>query len=212
MMEPQISVPDARRVEPDGASGTDDTLQKEFRFEEEELRLRRTEARRAHRRLERNRWLTSPVLVAAVTAGLGILASGAAAVLEGVSSAMLERQKLEATLIRNALEAPSQKEAARRLKFLVTAGLIRGLSAERVSAAADSVESLPLYPGFAQASVAEVQERLRACGAYDGPITGTKDSATTAALRAFQASRHMAADDFVGPATISRLRECSGGA
>lgn len=66
--------------------------------------------------------------------------------------------------------------------------------------------------GSRGSGVAEVQGYLVALGLLSGRPDGVYGQATREAVRAFQAKEGLAADGVVGPATLSRLKEASGGA
>jgi hypothetical protein len=82
----------------------------------------------------RTLWFTSPLLVAVVGLLASLLAAGIGAALQGYSNTELERSKFEFTLIQKALESRDKKDAAKNLKFLVEAGIIRSLDRESLSA------------------------------------------------------------------------------
>ncbi|MDO4355408.1 MAG: peptidoglycan-binding protein, partial [Clostridia bacterium] len=62
-----------------------------------------------------------------------------------------------------------------------------------------------LKPGSTGSSVTKLQNQLKACGWYDGSATGTYDSATQSAVRAYQAAAGLTVDGLAGTNTQSSL-------
>lgn len=90
----------------------------------------------------RIRW-DSPILVTVITAVLGIIGTGAAAVFKGYYEVNLEKQKFESNLIFKALEPEDAHDRAKYLLFLADAGLIDSLDVNRIREVAEAPESIP---------------------------------------------------------------------
>ena len=66
----------------------------------------------------------------------------------------------------------------------------------------DTEKALNLTP----ADEAEIQQRLKALGLYDGPLTGALDDATRFAITTWQKGRGVALSSFLGPLQLAELR------
>jgi hypothetical protein len=120
-------------------------LQSDERFKQAELDLKREELKAKVAGERRSILFTSPLIVAGLTAVVGLIAAGVGAALQGYSNTKLERSKFEFTLIQKSLEIKDRKEAAKNLKFLVDAGVIQSLDGGKIATLADKPESLPTY-------------------------------------------------------------------
>lgn len=120
-------------------------LQSDERLKQAELDLRREELKAKVAGERRNILLSSPLIVAGLTAVFGLFAAGVGAALQGFWNTRLERSKFEFTLIQKSLEIKDRREAAKNLKFLVDAGVIQSLDAGKIASLADKPESLPTY-------------------------------------------------------------------
>lgn len=156
-------------------------------------------------------WIASPVVVAVCTAVVGLFGTAAGVVLQGYWNTQLERQKFEFGLIQKALEATDQNDAARKLQFLLDAGLIRQFDADRISKLVKQPENLPLFfgstiriPGI---SPRDVKAVLAHIGLYKGEINDQDDTPMRQAVMEFQRSKGMPADGMIGAMTAQRLRE-----
>lgn len=100
-------------------------------------------------------WLTSPLLIAIVTLVSGVIGSvfgligtGFATIYQAYSNLKLEQQKYEFSLIQKALETDDRDGAAKKLLFLVKAGVIESLDANKIKELAETPSDLPIYtPG-----------------------------------------------------------------
>jgi Putative peptidoglycan binding domain len=154
-------------------------------------------------------WLAAPLLSAVV----GLIGTGVGAVLQGFWNTRLERQKFEFSLIEKALATADKKEAAQNLRFLVDAGLINGLNADKIASVASNPEALPDFTTFlrnvgrnlAEAQVIEAKRYLSRLGIYRGPIDDEDNKAFRKAVVDFQASRNMTPNGELGPETMHRL-------
>jgi peptidoglycan hydrolase-like protein with peptidoglycan-binding domain len=82
----------------------------------------------------------------------------------------------------------------------------RGLEADGIAGPATlAALGEPSVEQRSQPSVANLQIRLRDRGFYDGPISGTYDEATEAAVRQFQQSQGLTVDGIAGPNTLAAL-------
>ncbi len=66
----------------------------------------------------------------------------------------------------------------------------------------DTEKALDLTP----ADEAEIQQRLKALGLYEGPLTGALDEPTRFAITTWQKSRGVALSSFLGPLQLAELR------
>lgn len=64
-----------------------------------------------------------------------------------------------------------------------------------------------LQRGNSGSAVTQLQNRLRAVGVYDGPITGYYGQLTEAAVRKFQLSRGLSVNGIAGPTTLGALQK-----
>jgi len=156
-------------------------------------------------------WIASPVIVAVCTAVVGLFGTAAGVVLQGYWNTQLERQKFEFGLIQKALESTDQKDAAKRLQFLLDAGLIRQFDADRISKLVKQPDSLPLFfgstirtPGI---SPRDVKAVLAHIGLYKGEVNDQDDAPMRDAIMQFQRSKGMPPDGLIGGMTGQRLRE-----
>ncbi len=138
-------VPKPRKLELDEIELERERLQSDERFKQAELDLKREELKAKVAGERRNILLTSPLIVAGLTAVVGLFAAGVGAALQGHSNTELERSKFEFTLIQKSLEIKDRREAAKNLKFLVDAGIIQSLDGGKIASLADKPESLPTY-------------------------------------------------------------------
>lgn len=121
------------------------TKEREISIKERELTLREKELDAKIALDRRGLWLTSPLLIGAITAISGLIGTGIGAVMQGSANFKLERQKFEFALIQEALESPNQKEAAKQLLFLVNSGVILTLDSDNLrKIAEDSPSEIPL--------------------------------------------------------------------
>lgn len=89
-----------------------------------------------------NKW-ESPILITCLTALIGIIGTGAGAVMQGYYEAKLERQKFESQLISKALEPKNVEERAKYLLFLVDTGLINALDVKQIRDIANKPDRIP---------------------------------------------------------------------
>jgi Putative peptidoglycan binding domain len=179
---------------------------KELELKAEDLAIRREEARAKIAADRRNGWSTSPLLLGLV----GLLGTGLGAGSQGFWNARLERQKFESSLVTKALDTSNMDEAARRLRFLVESGLIDGLNTENIIALTKSPQQLPSFFGAAirdrLISVRDAKAALAKLGFYHGEPNDQADEALRLAVAAFQSSRSLPADGYLGPVTLSHLK------
>lgn len=105
---------------------------------------------------QRNLWLSSPLLIALATSIGGLAGATLTGLLEVYSSAQLERQKFEFSLIEKQLSSihseeekttneldKAKQEAAESLVFLVDVGIIKSLNKEQIRQWAQNPSGLP---------------------------------------------------------------------
>ena len=142
---------------------------------------------------------------------VGLIGTGVGAGLQGFSNYLLERHKFEYSLVQKALSAPSQKESAQSLKFLLNAGLLRGLNEDNVSAAAKDEKNLPVFLGSAirdkYLSIQQVKAALSSMHLYEGPINEVPDLKFRIAVMQFQRKSELEVDGYIGPKTVLKLWE-----
>ena len=66
-----------------------------------------------------------------------------------------------------------------------------------------------LQRGSQGTAVSQLQNRLRAVGVYNGPVTGYYGELTEAAVRKFQLSRGLSVNGIAGPTTLGALQNVS---
>jgi peptidoglycan hydrolase-like protein with peptidoglycan-binding domain len=74
-----------------------------------------------------------------------------------------------------------------------------------------SYTAVQLQPGSRGAAVTQLQNRLRAVGVYNGPVTGYYGQLTEVAVRDFQRSRGLSVNGIAGPTTLAVLQGGSSG-
>jgi hypothetical protein len=153
--------------------------------------------------------LNPTLLVVLVPAFFAVLGTGIGASLSGYLNLKLERFKFEVGLIQKAFETGDQNEVARRLKFLVDAGLVDSLNSQQLTELAKSPDDLPRFTEAM--GIAEAKSILRALGLYAGAVDAIDQPAFRDAVRAFQTSKDMMPDGIIGPMTASELRKALAG-
>ncbi len=190
--------------------------QDDVRLREAELAFRKEEM---HARLESEaagrRVRFSPLGVALFSGALGLIGTGAGALLQGYSNMKLERQKFESQLIFKAIETGNPEAAAKNLLFMVKIGLIQDPTG-KIGQLQASPHDSPVLPVVSQPatemirrmglSVQAIQEVLQEEGIYTGPLSGLYDLRTSEAVKRFQKSRGMIVDGFIGPQTAIELK------
>jgi Putative peptidoglycan binding domain len=147
-------------------------------------------------------WLASPLLLAVV----GLIGTGVGAISQGFWNTRLEREKFEFGLIAKALDTNDKDNAAKNLRFLIEAGLINSVSAEKIKSLASNPPSLPSFaprPEMLGAFAAKIV--LSRLGIYQGPIDDEASDAYRSAVQQFQRSQNEVPDGIVGPRTFSRM-------
>jgi hypothetical protein len=127
---------------------TDPYKEQELLLKEREVNIKELEVNAQIEINRRNRWSTSPLLIGIVSVVFGSLGT---ALLQGYWNNQLERQKFEFNLISRALEgkdknillSSNNKEAAKKLSFLVKLGLIKTLDPNLIKQLAQDPEKLP---------------------------------------------------------------------
>jgi lysozyme len=121
-------------------------IKNELDLKKAELALKEKELAAKLEGEKRNIWFTSPLIVGALSAIFGLLGTGIGAALQGYWNTQLERQKFESVLIQKALEQKDREEVAKSLLFLVKAGLIQSLNAEKIEKLVkEEPDQIPLY-------------------------------------------------------------------
>lgn len=183
-----------------------------LREKEYALREREVEGRLALEK--RGIWFSSPLIVGVFSAVFGLLGTGVGAALQGYWNTQLERQKFESALIQRALEEPDRSEAAKRLLFLVNAGIIQGLDGSRIARLASDPQQLPTSSHQAVRegilTIREAKELLVLAG-YDGPVNDIQDDEFAERVKQFQGDHGLDPDGFLGAYTAFKLREASEG-
>lgn len=119
-------------------------------------------------------WFSSPWMVALVGSPLvlalfGLLAASITTTLQGIETNRIERMKFEYSLIQDALKTEYVDEAAQKLQFLISAGVISALDGDKIRKLADA-HQLPIFAGAAikyhLVSPAEAKELLAGLGLY----------------------------------------------
>lgn len=127
---------------------TDPYKEQELLLKEREINIKELEVNAQIEINRRNRWSTSPLLIGIISVVFGSLGT---ALLQGYWNNQLERQKFEFNLISKALEgkdknillSSNNKEAAKKLSFLVKLGLIKTLDPNLIEKLAQDPEKLP---------------------------------------------------------------------
>lgn len=192
-------------------------LEGELRFKEAELALKREELLLRQEEIKPKRTIYfSPLVLTALTALIGLIGTCIGLLLQGSMNIGIERQRMESSLILKAIETGNSDEAAKNLRFLLNAGLIRDEHGRIAGLVRDSnqVAVLPLRAARmaqrvaleADMTVFDVQDNLRARGFYIGELTGMYDEQTIEAIKNFQRANDLMPDGILGFKTMSKLR------
>ena len=127
--------------------------ERELALKAREILLKEREAEHKLQLEKKNVWFTSPLSITLCSAILGIVGTAFAAVFQGYSNFQLERQKYEYSIIKQALEVEDKliededdrEESAKKLLFLVRAGIIQSLNSNAVEKLASNPDDLPSY-------------------------------------------------------------------
>ena len=120
-------------------------------------------------------------------------------------------------MILKALDADAPEDAAKRLKFLVEAGLITD-SGRRISTLYNDPKSVPTFSTamtrIAEATtkrfgsdIEEVQRLLKELGFFQGKVDGLFNIRTSKAVLEFQKSKGLIPDGVLGPLTLRELQK-----
>ena len=104
-------------------------------------------------------WLSSPVLVPAVTGIIGLVGGALAASLQSRANIALERERLRSQLILQAIQTGNPHQAALNLAFLVRVGLVVD-STGNLASYVSNPDSAPVLPSSAPSSPASVPGSL----------------------------------------------------
>jgi len=111
----------------------------------------------------------TPLLIAIVTAVVGLLGTGVGAIIQGFNDTNLERQKFESQLVSKALESEHAQGRADYLKFLVELDLVNGLNRQKIDEYVEKPESIPRAGPALDIDAAS--ESFRSKGEIPGHIT-----------------------------------------
>ena len=145
---------------------------------------------------QRNLWLSSPLLIALATSIGGLAGATLTGLLEIYSSAQLERQKFEFSLIEQQLSAihseeektkdeleKAKQDAAESLVFLVDVGIIKSLNKEQIREWAENPSSLPaLHVRTIQMATPYNAANIRSGPGVEYSVIGTYRNGTTVTL------------------------------
>jgi murein L,D-transpeptidase YcbB/YkuD len=152
----------------------DKQAQAELALREKELALKL--------RPEKNSILTSPFLIAILTAISGLIGTGVGASFQGYWNTQLERQKFESSLIQKAVESEDKNEAAKSLNFLIETGILQSLKKENVQKFIDAPDTIPLavtVAGFSRGAtgvfIQSVQKKMIELGYFSKEEAATGD-------------------------------------
>src|SRR6267142_4183870 len=187
-----------------------DLKKADYLLKERELSLKEKELDTKIKGEKRNIFLTSPLLIAVLSAIFGLLGTGIGAALQGYWNTKLESQKFESSLIQKAFETTDKNEAKRNLLFLVKAGLLHNLDEAKLEKLADNPDTLPINyrhqaveTGFM--SIRRAKEILKRTGFYKGEISDANDKEFIEAVKEFQRTNGLTPDGFLGLATAKGL-------
>ena len=155
--------------------------------------------------------LTSPLLIAAISAVFALLGTGVGAALQGYWNTRLERQKFESGLIEKALNTDKKELAAANLQFLVNAGLLLTVDPEKIQQLAQHPDQLPIRtsgpmpPSETALTVRNAKLALQALRLYKGVLDSQETPDFTAALKEFQTQQKITDEIGLGPRTKAAL-------
>jgi hypothetical protein len=174
-----------------------------------ELEMKRDEIRETLKNENKRLLHSSPIIIAVFSTFFGLIGTGIGAALQGYNATALERHKFEATLIQKALEPENEQERAKKLLFLVNAGLLKQLNESKIREIAQDPSQIPKFsPITAEGTtVREIKELLKNGGYYQGEINDYMDLELLEAIRSFQVTNKLIPDGFVGNQTLHMLRE-----
>lgn len=207
-----VDNPEAVQSDPveQGAASNFDPTKAEYLLKERELNLKAKELDTRIKGEKRNVFLTSPLVIAVLSAIFGLLGTGIGAALQGYSNTKLESQKFEYSLIQKALETTDKEEAKKNLLFLVKAGLLHSLEEAKIEKLANSPDELPINyshqavkTGFM--SIRRAKEILKKTGFYKGEINELNDKEFIEAVKEFQRTNGLTPDGFLGLGTAKGL-------
>ncbi|HEV7681288.1 MAG TPA: peptidoglycan-binding domain-containing protein [Pyrinomonadaceae bacterium] len=197
---PEISEPQSREA----------NLETELDLKRADYFLRKRELDAKIKGERKSIFLTSPLIIAILSAVFGLLGTGIGAALQGYWNTKLESQKFESSLIQKALETTDKDEAKRNLLFLVKAGLLRSLDETKIERIANNPDDLPLVSRHQAVetgymSIRRAKQILKDSGFYKGEINDVNDKEFVEAVKKFQAANGLQADGALGLNTAKEL-------
>ena len=183
----------------------------ELDLKRRDLDLRELELRSKLANEKRNLMLTSPLLIAAVSAVFGLAGTGVGAALQGFWNTRLERQKFESGLIESALKTDDKEIAAKNLQFLVKAGLLETVDSQKILRLAENPDQLPLRTAAtpietsAKMSIREAKLALNALHLFAGRMDNETSDDFVATLKRFQVQQNIDENGRLGPRTVAAL-------
>ncbi len=177
---------------------------REFEIREKELEIKATQLKEIAQ-ANKSR-LFSSQSVAMITILAGIIGTFLGATVQGYFNLDLEKKKMESSLIIQAIETGNNKQSAKNLNFLVSAGFINDPD-NKISNLIGSDETIPvlptkenrsgktdaeldrmarLIPGLDDEKITKIQKDLTLFGYYSGPIDAIYSGEVARALSKFR--------------------------
>ena len=164
---------------------------------EEELKLKRDELDAKRNESSKSVWSSPPLLVAALGLFATILASIVQNYFQSAASRELERQRFESTLIQKALDTDSPEEAAQRLKFLASIGLITDENG-KITSFIKNPDSIPVQPVANCITPGKARWSVKTGSDPDADLVGQAKYAEEARIQLDRQGRaHTTVDDLV---------------
>lgn len=188
-----------------------DLKKAEYLLKERELSLKAQELDAKIKGEKRNIFLSSPLIIAVLSAIFGLLGTGIGAALQGYWNTKLESQKFESSLIQKALETTDKEEAKKNLLFLVKGGLLHSLEEAKIERLANNPDELPTSYRHKAVdsglmSIRQAKEILKERGFYKGEINDVNDREFMVAVEEFQRTNGRTPDGRLGPSTAAELK------